>query len=167
MKIFFNSLFTNSFGCGITISVIRIIIILIKRLRENMEIKRKNSVKRTAILDALSASKEHPTAEALYASLRREYPDLSLGTVYRNLGMFCEEGKALSVCHVEGKEHFDARMDAHAHLVCRKCGRVLDVELPDEFSRLSFSLCEKCACQAESFQLVFSGLCDVCSKDPA
>lgn len=128
-----------------------------------MEIKRKNSVKRTAILDALSASKEHPTAEALYASLRSEYPDLSLGTVYRNLGMFCEEGKALSVCHVEGKERFDARMDVHAHIACRKCGRVLDVELPEEFSHLSFALCEKSGFRAESFQLVYSGLCDACS----
>lgn len=130
-----------------------------------MEIKRKNSVKRTAILDALSATKEHPTAEALYASLRSRYPDLSLGTVYRNLGMFCKEGKALSVCHVDGKEHFDARTDVHAHLVCSRCARVLDVELPEGFSRMSLDICKESGYAASSFSLVFSGLCDACAED--
>lgn len=129
---------------------------------EDMDLKRKNSVKRTAILAALAASKAHPTAEALYAALKPEYPDLSLGTVYRNLGQFCEEGRVLSVCHVDGKERFDARLDGHAHLVCSKCRRVLDVELPEGFSGASYDICRNSGFVPASFSLVFTGLCSEC-----
>ena len=54
----------------------------------------KFSRKREALYNALRATTVHPTAEWLYAALRPEYPDLSLGTVYRNLKKFCAEGKA-------------------------------------------------------------------------
>ena len=52
-----------------------------------MDVKRKNSRKRAAILEALAAVTEHPTAEMLYNRLKPRYPELSLGTVYRNLSV--------------------------------------------------------------------------------
>ena len=58
---------------------------------------RKNSKKRQVILEALAATTAHPTAQELYQQLKPDYPDLSLGTVYRNLSLFAEEGDAMSV----------------------------------------------------------------------
>ena len=58
---------------------------------------RKYSKKREAILEALRNTTEHPSAEMLYARLKPEFPDLSLGTVYRNLAMFIRDGDAVSV----------------------------------------------------------------------
>ena len=59
-----------------------------------METVRKKSRKREAMLAALRATTEHPTAEMLYNTLKPEYPELSLGTVYRNLSVLAEEGRA-------------------------------------------------------------------------
>ena len=97
-----------------------------------MEVQRKNSKKRQAILESLRSVTDHPTAEMIYNRLKPEYPDLSLGTVYRNLAMFLEEGQVISVGTVDGQERYDARTDFHAHLVCRRCRCVTDIEPTDE-----------------------------------
>lgn len=58
---------------------------------------RKNSKKRQVILEALAATTAHPTAQELYQQLKPDYPDLSLGTVYRNLSLFSKQGDVMSV----------------------------------------------------------------------
>ena len=68
---------------------------------------RKNSKKRQVILEALAATTAHPTAQELYQQLKPDYPDLSLGTVYRNLSLFAEEGDAMSVGVFRGQEGVD------------------------------------------------------------
>ena len=92
------------------------------------------SRKREAIRQELTRSKDHPGAETLYARLKPQFPDLSLGTVYRNLTAFLEERQILRVATVDGVERFDADLHPHAHFVCEKCGSVTDVEyaLPPE-----------------------------------
>ncbi len=95
-----------------------------------METARKHSKKREAILGALCAAKDHPSAEMLYSRLKPQYPDLSLGTIYRNLAVFLGDGDIISVGTVAGQERYDADTSPHAHFICRRCGRVLDVELP-------------------------------------
>ena len=84
---------------------------------------RKNSKKRQVILEALAATTAHPTAQELYQQLKPDYPDLSLGTVYRNLSLFSEQGDVMSVGVFRGQERFDARTEPHAHLHCVQCGR--------------------------------------------
>ena len=65
-----------------------------------METRRNNSRKRQAIYDHLCSVTDHPTAEMIYARLKPEIPELSLGTVYRNLTVLLEEGQIITV----GKE---------------------------------------------------------------
>ena len=93
-----------------------------------MESTRRQSKKRDAIREILLASYDHPSVEEIYRRLKPDIPDLSLGTVYRNLALFREEGKAMSVATVAGQERFDGRTHPHAHFVCEKCGRVDDVD---------------------------------------
>ena len=103
-----------------------------------MESTRRQSKKRDAIREILLASYDHPSVEEIYRRLKPDIPDLSLGTVYRNLALFREEGKAMSVATVAGQERFDGRTHPHAHFICEKCGRVDDVdavfnfEVPEE-----------------------------------
>lgn len=127
-----------------------------------MEIKRKNSKKRDAILEALASVKEHPTAEMLYAALKPSIPELSLGTVYRNLSVLAQEGLVVSVAHVDGQERYDARIDPHAHFVCRKCNKVLDIDMPDLIQPMCSQVNQMIGCEAESYSLCFNGLCDKC-----
>ncbi len=89
---------------------------------------RKHSRKREAILDVLRSTKTHPSAEWVYAQLKPSYPDLSLGTVYRNLSLFREDGQIICVGTVNGQERFDANTKPHAHFICDRCGEVIDME---------------------------------------
>lgn len=129
-----------------------------------METRRKHSRKRDAILQCLRSTDTHPSAEWVYSRLKPEIPDLSLGTVYRNLTLFKESGDIISLGTVQGLERFDGRTDPHVHFVCTQCGRVIDlpgVELPKE-------LVEAAEAQAQApiteSRLTFYGPCPHCVK---
>ena len=129
-----------------------------------MQTVRKNSKKRQALLDALCRSKEHPTAEMLYNQLKPEYPELSLGTVYRNLGVLMEDGLVISVGHVNGQERYDATVESHPHFVCRQCHSVLDLELPDTVGGMLEEIGSRFKCSPEGYSLTIKGLCPDCGN---
>ncbi|MDO4982630.1 MAG: transcriptional repressor [Eubacteriales bacterium] len=131
-----------------------------------MDNKRVNSKKRQAIYDYLRGVDEHPTAEMIYNRLKPEYPELSLGTVYRNLAVLEEDGLVIRVGSVDGQERYDACLKLHAHFVCDECRRVSDIEIDHYAARLLADVNERCDCAASSFSLTFHGLCAECkSKD--
>lgn len=122
---------------------------------------RKTSKKRQAILDALTATTEHPNAEWLYRKLKPAYPDLSLGTVYRNLSLFADAGEISRLGGFGGQERFDGRTDPHAHLLCTECGRILDVEIPELEPKLC-ALASGCGAEVRTCTLAFTGVCSDC-----
>ena len=117
-----------------------------------------------AILSALQETTVHPTADWVYAKLKPRYPNLSLGTVYRNLKKFCETGKAVSVGVINGQEHFDGRVEPHAHFVCKRCGAVLDV--PEEFFKPQelAELSDRFHLKLENARVSFEGVCPQCEE---
>lgn len=129
-----------------------------------MEVKRKNSKKRSAILETLMSTTEHPTAEMLYTILKPQIPELSLGTVYRNLSVLADEGLVVSVAHVAGQERYDARTESHAHFVCKKCNCVMDVDLPDMIGPMCARFTEETGCDTDSYILSFNGVCSSCKQ---
>ena len=131
-----------------------------KEMSVRMETARRQSRKRDAIQALLLASYDHPSAEEIYRRLKPDYPDLSLGTVYRNLTLFKEEGKAMCVANVAGQERFDGRTHPHAHYVCERCGRVDDVPLafPEEL------LSGEMPGSVNSWALTFYGVCRDCAE---
>lgn len=145
-------------GKTLTKSIMRTIIIYMMRAERNY------SAKRDAILKALRSTTTHPGARWVYESLKPAIPGLSLGTVYRNLGLFRQEGQALSLGTVRGEERFDGVTEPHPHCICSLCGAVLDLP-PDEAAALVRN-CEdapKTAGFSIDFrQTVFYGLCERC-----
>lgn len=129
-----------------------------------MEIKRNNSKKRQAIYDYLCSVTSHPTAEMIYSALKPDIPELSLGTVYRNLAVLLEDGLIITVGKVDGQERYDARTASHAHFVCRSCRRVLDVFLPDVVSGLYAEVKDRFDLEPEGYTLTLHGLCSACRK---
>ena len=118
--------------------------------------------KRNAILSYLKETKTHPSAEMVYAHLKPEIPDLSLGTVYRNLSKFKEQGKIVSLGAVGGVERFDGNTDPHVHFVCTDCHGVVDLSglpVPDELVASAESEIGGCI---ETCQLTFTGQCGSC-----
>jgi Fur family peroxide stress response transcriptional regulator len=127
-----------------------------------MEKRRNYSRKREAILNAVRSTTTHPTADWVYEKLKPEYPDLSLGTVYRNLAQFKQDGIVLSVGVVNGQERFDGNVKPHTHFVCSKCGCVIDI--PDEYiSSGQVSQAErKYHLQIDSTDILLRGICPEC-----
>ena len=102
-----------------------------------MEATGKNFRKRNAILEYLRNTTSHPSAETIYTDLKQEIPDLSMGTVYRNLNLFKQQGLVSSVATVKGVERYDANTDAHVHFICEGCDDVIDLhqmEIPASFT---------------------------------
>ena len=75
----------------------------------------KYSRQREAIVKFLEERKDHPTAEFIYNNIREEYPNISLGTVYRNLSLLVELGKITKVTCDDGNDHFDPNIKPHYH----------------------------------------------------
>ena len=127
-----------------------------------MERAIRHSKKREAILAALRGTTRHPSAEWLYRQLKPQHPDLSLGTVYRNLAFFQERGLVQSVGVVQGQERFDAIVAPHTHFVCVCCGTVLD--LPDirPDSALEQSVSAQYGFAVQRCELTYYGLCPSC-----
>ena len=89
----------------------------------------KYSRQREAILLYLRSTKSHPTAENVYTEIRKEFPKISLGTVYRNLNLLVDQGEILRLNCGDGVEHFDAKTEPHNHFACRTCGAVIDLPI--------------------------------------
>lgn len=124
----------------------------------------KYSRQREAILAYLHSTKEHPTAEMVYTSIKQENPKLSLGTVYRNLNILAVSGEIQRLSCGDGTDHFDATTTPHSHFVCKGCGRVMDLDMPwislmnDKF----LSEIKDFDGEIYSHQLFFYGLCKKC-----
>ncbi len=99
----------------------------------------KYSRQREAVKNYLMSTKEHPTADMVYNKIREEYPNISLGTVYRNLSLLVELGEVVKVPSMDGCDHFDGDTSAHYHFICTECGRISDIDtnLEEELSRIN------------------------------
>ena len=119
------------------------------------------SKQREALLTLIRSTRSHPSADWLYENLKKEIPELSLGTVYRNLSLLCETGEIMKIKTDSNKEHFDGFVDSHHHFVCRKCDRIYDIYLNDT-EDLENRAAEQIGAEVESSSLVFYGVCKNC-----
>ncbi len=84
---------------------------------------------RCAILNAVRGVKSHPTADEVFDMVRQKLPNVSLGTVYRNLEILSANGTIKKLGPEEGKMRFDGDTSRHCHVRCTVCGRVDDAEV--------------------------------------
>lgn len=91
----------------------------------------KHSKQRDLIMNFLMSRKDHPTADVVYTNVRKENPNISLGTVYRNLTLLSEMGEIQRLRLGDGIDHFDADTSSHYHFVCSDCGCVIDLKMDD------------------------------------
>lgn len=123
----------------------------------------KYSRQRESIKACLKSRRDHPTADHVYLSMREEYPNLSLGTVYRNLNLLVEQGEARKLSFGYGPDRFDGDMSPHYHFVCRACGTVTDLPL-EHSSHLDEEAQRCCPGRIDSHLTYFYGLCRDCLK---
>ena len=110
--------------------------------------------------------KDHPTADVIYQNVRNENPNISLGTVYRNLTLLAEDGEINRLWVGDGVDHFDADTSPHYHFVCRECGGVSDLEIgnADAAETLASAVSADFDGLIEGHRTYFYGLCRDCLK---
>ncbi|MDL2211898.1 transcriptional repressor [Erysipelotrichaceae bacterium OttesenSCG-928-M19] len=120
--------------------------------------KQRELIKQTVL------NSSHPTAEDVYLTLVEDNPQLSLGTVYRNLNTLCDKGVIKRVAIPNSKDYFDGILSEHQHLICDKCHNIfdLDVKAMDE---LADKIEKDQGIKVSSLQLFVKGVCHNCQKD--
>ena len=117
------------------------------------------SRQRELIYHTVMASKAHPTAEMVYTALKTQRPNLSLGTVYRNLHLLADEGKLKRMPFPV--ERFDGDVTPHHHFCCEGCGQVSDV--PGDYDPALDHAPQAMGCQVTRHEVVYYGLCAACA----
>ena len=123
----------------------------------------KYSRQRESIKKYLASTKEHPTADTVYTHVKKDFPNISLGTVYRNLNLLTELGEALKISTPDGGDIFDGVTTPLCHFFCKECGSVIDIDMAedgyiDEMAGKNFDG------QIENHSIMFFGKCAKCRK---
>ena len=121
------------------------------------------SQQRNCILNIVVSNPIHPTAEQVYEIARRSYPNISLGTVYRNLNQLSEHGILKKICSSYGSVRFDGRTDPHFHMVCTHCGKVFDVEL-EELLSIKEKLSDMYGFDVINYEVSIQPICKECKN---
>ena len=125
----------------------------------------KKSRQREAILQCLVNRYDHPTAETVYLSIKDDFPNISLGTVYRNLNLLTDIGEALKITTPDGADRFDGCVKPHNHFFCTECRRVLDLDLDmKEIEQMNKAAATNFDGIIESSNTIFYGKCGDCIK---
>lgn len=126
----------------------------------------KYSRQRAAILAFLKTRKDHPTAEVIYNNIRETYPNISLGTVYRNLNFLSENGDILKISLEDDSAHFDGFTHPHCHFFCKECKNISDIELnPDEMNIITKLVKDNFDGEIQTHTSIFYGLCKKCADN--
>ena len=121
----------------------------------------KHSKQRDSIKAYLASTTKHPTADTVYLHVREKFPHISLGTVYRNLNLLADIGEAVKITTPDGAVRFDGNTQPHYHVLCTKCGSVIDLEMEaltsiDKIAENHFPG------KIESHTALFFGVCEDC-----
>lgn len=119
------------------------------------------SVQRIAVLSHIANERTHPTADELYSVLASKHPSLSRTTVYNSLHALVEAGLVRELEIESGNRHYDlAPQPEHSHFICRICGTIYDMTLPDGLEKMATpGFCIDCV------DLYFKGICPNCNTN--
>lgn len=123
-------------------------------------IQARNTKQLKVVWDAVKNDKSHPTADQIYEKVRKRLPNISLGTVYRNLQKLVAVAK-LQIVMLGRSQHFDPLVGPHQHFICEICERVFDVIVESENELKPAKLPHE-GFKVTSHQLAFYGTCKHC-----
>lgn len=124
---------------------------------------RRNTIQKELVLKAVNELKRHVTADEVYDFIKKDYPTIGKGTVYRNLGVLVEEGLVRKVEIPDGPDRFDFTLKNHYHVRCVKCGEVFDVDM-DVITDLEERIRDTHGMEFLSYDISFKGVCSACRE---
>ena len=125
---------------------------------------KRNTIQRQLVIAAVRFLADHPTAEEVYDRITMEYPDISKGTVYRNLNSLVESGLLGKVSVPSGADRFDHILARHYHIKCTRCGKFMNVENFSYIPDMDGKVADVTGYKMNHHDIVFSGLCPECQK---
>jgi len=129
---------------------------------KNLAFKERMTKQKKVIMDVLNSTKTHPTADWVYLEAKKILPNISLGTVYRNLKILAENNKIQELTYGSGITRYDANISIHYHFVCNRCQHVFDLDDLATINNLEQQVAEKTGFKVEGHRLEFYGLCCDC-----
>ena len=129
----------------------------------NSAVTYRNSKQRNRLLEILQNTKTHPTADWLYEKLKKEYPTLSLGNLYRNLHILEEQGLIEKIHFGSTYDRYDAVTQNHYHFICENCHAIIDIEMPVD-TVLNKKVEAQTGFSITTHKTRFYGLCDKCKN---
>lgn len=124
----------------------------------------KYSRQRESIKEYLMSTKEHPTADMVYLHVKQEFPNISLGTVYRNLNLLADIGEIIKISTLNGGDRFDGTTTPHYHFFCTDCGAVLDLDM-DNIETINHIASKNFDGEIDTHNITFYGRCGDCVKN--
>ncbi len=124
----------------------------------------KRSKQRDCIRAFLASRTDHPTAETIYMNVRKEFPNVSLATVYRNLTLLTELGEIQKITTANGPDRFDALAAPHNHFSCKCCGSVMDLLEMESVLHINEMAARSFPGLIEGHTIMFHGICPECMK---
>ena len=123
----------------------------------------KRSKQKEVIVRILKSTSSHPTADWVYEQARKEMPNISLATVYRNLKLMKDSGELLELDLGQGQSHYDGNTTNHYHFRCDRCGKLFDLELTVD-TAIDDKIARETGHNITHHVLEFRGICKYCAK---
>ena len=123
----------------------------------------RQSKQRNRILELLRSTDSHPAADWLYEQLKKEFPHLSLGTIYRNLSFLIDQGQVKKIHFGSTFDRFEANIKPHYHLICESCGKIIDLEMPVD-KDLNNQAAKRTSFTILHHKIEFFGFCEECKS---
>ena len=124
---------------------------------------KRNTIQRQLVIAAVRTLENHPTAEEVYNCIVTEYPDISKGTVYRNLNSLVETGLLNKVAVPSGADRFDHILTRHYHIECTNCGAFSNVDT-EYLEDIDVKIANSTKYEMDNHNIVFRGICPRCQE---
>lgn len=132
---------------------------IVKKLKEN---NHKLTPQRLAVAKILAASQGHPNVENIYEQIRKDFPTMSLATVYRNVMLLKSLGEILELGFPDGSNRYDGNKPyPHPHVICVKCKKIIDPDL-DTLKDMTDEVATETGFKILMHRLDFFGICQAC-----
>ena len=115
-----------------------------------------------AVLDAVQASRKHPTAQEIYDEVRHTRPHIGLASVYRILHALTEQGMIREIGRSE-ESRYDGQVARHDHAVCTECGALIDLPIDIALTQEHLqTVAQAAGIELESHEVRLYGKCTAC-----
>lgn len=124
---------------------------------------KRNTIQKELVLNAVTKMRRHVTADEVYDYIKKDYPSIGKGTVYRNLSILAGEAKIRKVEIPGGADQYDFTLTRHYHVRCVECGKIFDVNL-NEVKEIDAFMHAEHDIQLLDYDIIFKGICKDCQN---